>query len=294
VSDGIWKAVVPFNKHNDETGLYYNDVWVDGVFFGGSKTNVKRNTILYPDKVNFKEGSYDIIVEGIRDDVSKTTFYTWTENNGQDDLRETSGQLISPHTWKITIPFKEHNYEIDEYTTHIYTIDPHGNRTGIGVHTEVLKSVEAPTEVNLLDASYEVYAYGVKKNAISVNFPTWTDFNGGDDLANPWVQGEKVSDGIWKAVVPFNKHNNETGLYYNDVWVDGVFFGGCKTTVTAPQIGIRDILLYSPSWRIRGSVSPFLYKSRNIQLIDSTSSQIKQSTGPQLIGILPKFTGQQY
>ncbi|WP_343049831.1 GBS Bsp-like repeat-containing protein [Paenibacillus phytohabitans] len=146
VSDGIWKAVVPFNKHNNETGLYYNDVWVDGVYFGGSHTLVKRNNVQIPVKVNFKDGSYEVIVEGIRDDVSKVTFYTWTEASGQDDLKQSNGQKISAGVWKVSIPLSEHNYETGIYTTHIYTTDLHGNSTGIGVQTEVIKSVQAPAE----------------------------------------------------------------------------------------------------------------------------------------------------
>ncbi|QUL56301.1 GBS Bsp-like repeat-containing protein [Paenibacillus tritici] len=238
VSDGIWKAVVPFNKHNNETRIYYNDVWVDGVYFGGSHTLVKRNNVQIPAKVNFKDGSYEVIVEGIHDDISKVTFYTWTEANGQDDLKQMSGQKISSGVWKVSIPLSEHNYETGIYTTHIYTTDLLGNSTGIGVQTEITKSIQAPTEANLLDGSYVVYAYGVKRDALNVTFPTWTAYNGNDDLAIPLVPGEKVSDGIWKAVVPFNKHNNETGIYYNDVWVDGVYFGGSHTLVKRNNVQI--------------------------------------------------------
>lgn len=240
VSDGIWKAVVPFSKHNQESGLYYNDVWVDGVYFGGTTTVVKRNKVTLPDKVNFKDGAYDIIVEGVSEAITNMTFYTWTEANGQDDLKQNKGQKVSPGVWKMTVPLSDHFFETGIYTTHIYTTDLYGNSNGIGVQTQVYSSVIAPSEVYLLDSSYEVYAYGVKKDAKNVSFPTWTAFNGNDDLASPWVAGEKVSDGIWKAVVPLNKHNNESGLYYNDVWVDGVYFGGITTIVKTNTIIIPD------------------------------------------------------
>ncbi|AKG37643.1 hypothetical protein VK70_07230 [Paenibacillus durus ATCC 35681] len=240
VADGIWKAVVPFNKHFNETGLYYNDVWVDGTYFGGSQTVVRRNTVRIPEKVSLKDGSYDIIVEGIPENINKLTFYTWTEANGQDDLRQSGGQKLDSNTWKITIPFNEHNNETGVYITHIYTIDSYGNSTGIGVSTMAASFVQAPTEANLLDNSYEVYAYGISKEAINVTFPTWTEHNGNDDLAYPWVAGQKVADGIWKAVVPFNKHFNETGLYYNDVWVDGTYFGGSQTVVRRNTVRIPE------------------------------------------------------
>ncbi|NEN87131.1 hypothetical protein [Paenibacillus elgii] len=47
-----------------------------------------------------------------------------------------------------------------------------------------IPSVEAPAEVSLSNASYDVYAYGIAKGATSVSFPTWTEANGGDDLEN--------------------------------------------------------------------------------------------------------------
>lgn len=251
VADGVWKAAVPLSDHNNETGLYYNDVWVDGTYFGGTKTTVVRNNIITPDKVYFKDGSYVITVEGIREDVSRMTFYTWTEANGQDDLQESSGQKISSHTWKINIPFSEHNFETGVYTTHIYTTDNYGNRTGVGVQTEVVSSVEAPASINLQAGSYEVFAYGIKSDAVYVTFPTWTEYQGNDDLEYPWVAGQKVSNGVWKATVPFSKHNNETGLYYNDVWVDGAYFGGCQTIVSSATISFQDVLLFFPAWDVR-------------------------------------------
>ncbi|MNO32893.1 GBS Bsp-like repeat protein [compost metagenome] len=91
VTDGVWKAVVPFNKNKNETGLYYSDIWVDGIYFGGVTTVVKRNTVRIPEEVNLKSGSYEIIIEGIREDISKLIFYTWRESIGQVDLNQSGG-----------------------------------------------------------------------------------------------------------------------------------------------------------------------------------------------------------
>ncbi|MEK5032882.1 GBS Bsp-like repeat-containing protein [Paenibacillus sp. FSL R7-0302] len=119
--------------------MYYNDVWVDGVYFGGVSTIVKTNKVIIPDKVNLKSGSYEITIENICEDISKLTYYTWTEFNGQDDIKQSGGQKVSPGTWKITIPLSEHNYETGTYITHIYTTNPFGNSTGIGVKTILIK-----------------------------------------------------------------------------------------------------------------------------------------------------------
>lgn len=170
---------------------------------------------------------------------------------GKMICRKVVGKRYLLHTWKINIPFSEHNFETGVYTTHIYTTDNYGNRTGVGVQTEVVSSVEAPASINLQAGSYEVFAYGIKSDAVYVTFPTWTEYQGNDDLEYPWVAGQKVSNGVWKATVPFSKHNNETGLYYNDVWVDGAYFGGCQTIVSSATISFQDVLLFFPAWDVR-------------------------------------------
>lgn len=86
--------------------------------------------------------------------------------------------------------------------------------------------------IDLTTPSYDVYAYGVPASATIVQFPTWTELNGQDDLESPWIQGEKVSDGVWKATILLSKHNHETGTYYTHVYVDGKFYGEAAPTIT--------------------------------------------------------------
>src|SRR3989338_2229879 len=80
------------------------------------------------------------------------------------------------------------------------------------------------------NASHTVYAYGVS-NASAVNFPTWSDTNGQDDVV--WYSGSNQGSGTWAATIDFNRHSG-SGAYnvhvylyngnYSNVWCDTANF----------------------------------------------------------------------
>src|SRR3989344_1922485 len=61
------------------------------------------------------------------------------------------------------------------------------------------------------NASHTVYAYGVS-NASAVNFPTWSDTNGQDDVV--WYSGSNQGSGTWAAIIDFNRHNRRGAHTY--------------------------------------------------------------------------------
>lgn len=59
---------------------------------------------------------------------------------------------------------------------------------------------------------------GVKKVAV----PTWTQYNGQDDLFNDWTNtalAKQTGDNTWTYNVKVSEHGNERGIYYTDVYV---------------------------------------------------------------------------
>lgn len=106
-----------------------------------------------------------------------------------------------------------------------FQYDQNGNLTS-KKKTVTTTSIFTMDSIDLTNPSYDVYAYGVPVSATNVLFPTWTENNGQDDLKSPWIQGEKVADGVSKTTILLSKHNYETGTYYTHVYVDGKFYGG--------------------------------------------------------------------
>ena len=73
------------------------------------------------------------------------------------------------------------------------------------------------------------------KEVDRVQFPTWTEVNGQDDLAADWVHnssitGTKVGDDVYRFRVNISEHNNEYGRYVTHVYV----FDKCGNNVAIP------------------------------------------------------------
>ncbi|WP_099519200.1 GBS Bsp-like repeat-containing protein [Paenibacillus sp. BIHB 4019] len=227
VTGGIWKITIPFNEHVG-IGLYTTDIYVGNTLWNSSSTTVKQTTsIRIPTEPNLAAKGYEVYVDGVGDRVTKVQFPTWTILNGQDDLVWSEGVKVSQGTWKVWIPFSEHNYENGIYVTHIYTYDTVGNKLGISNFTvEVKEDVAAPIETSSSNASYDIFAYGVDAGATTVWFPTWST----QDQSAVWHEGEKIQNGVWKATIPFSQHIG-IGLYTTHIYVGNTFWKVSTTTV---------------------------------------------------------------
>ena len=113
----------------------------------------------------------------------------------------------------------------------------------------------APTATNIeiknvTPAGYDVYVYGVKDNGSGVNrvqFPTWTEAKGQDDIQPNWQTGEsskgtKQADGTtWVYHVNITDHKTEAGEYNTHIYAyDNLENGKCIGTqkVTIPMVKI--------------------------------------------------------
>ena len=113
----------------------------------------------------------------------------------------------------------------------------------------------APTATNIeiknvTPAGYDVYVYGVKDNGSGVNrvqFPTWTEAKGQDDIQPNWQTGEsskgtKQADGTtWVYHVNITDHKTEAGEYNTHIYAyDNLGNGKCIGTqkVTIPMVKI--------------------------------------------------------
>lgn len=121
-----------------------------------------------------------------------------------------------------------------DYNTTIYVraIDKLGNISGVSsIVLKIDKTAPSTTSVeikNVTTTGYDVYVYGVTDSGSGVNriqFPTWTETNGQDDIQSNWQTdskstGVKQSDGTtWVYHVNVADHNNEYGKYITHVYV---------------------------------------------------------------------------
>jgi GBS Bsp-like repeat. len=141
------------------------------------------------------------------------------------------------------------------FYTHVASIDNAGNISSVNT---IFSDVTAPTATsvytqNVTKDGYDVIVTGVSDDATGVNrvqFPTWTNANGQDDLLQDWmnnanVKGTDLGGGTWKFHVNRSAHNNEYGWYTTHVygWDNAGnyrFFGGVSASldVTPPTVNI--------------------------------------------------------
>ena len=119
--------------------------------------------------------------------------------------------------------------------------------------TNIDKTAPTATNIeikNVTPAGYDVYVYGVKDNGSGVNrvqFPTWTEAKGQDDIQPNWQtgassKGTKQSDGTtWVYHVNITDHKTEAGEYNTHIYAyDNLGNGKCIGTqkVTIPMVKI--------------------------------------------------------
>ncbi|HBX23514.1 MAG TPA: hypothetical protein DEF34_07790 [Desulfotomaculum sp.] len=92
------------------------------------------------------------------------------------------------------------------------------------------------------NSSFQVYANNVAdpSGVDKVLFPTWTDYNGQDDLK--WYQGTfDAANNRWNVNIDVSQHNNEYGIYkvhaYGyDTLGNKAFLGGVNVDVQQVNI----------------------------------------------------------
>ncbi|WP_051287351.1 GBS Bsp-like repeat-containing protein [Paenibacillus taiwanensis] len=227
-TSGVWRGTVIYAKHLDDLGVYTTHVYADKNMIQIANVTVENKALVTaPKQAELKDGHYQVRVSGLSDKVSNVYFPTWTEQNGQDDLKipYVKGTKSVNGDWIYTVNYRDHKNEAGNYITHVYTEDKYGNRRMISAHiTAVAASPSYPTKAKIKEKWYDIFVYGLPSTTKNVQFPTWTSANGQDDLE--WINGERVSEGGWRGRIFFDKHNEETGSYITHIYVDEKFYHG--------------------------------------------------------------------
>ena len=213
---------------------------------------------------------------------------TWTKGNVTVTLPKKSG-YTTVYTTNGTAPTKDSTKYSAAFTissnckiNYLYTDGT--NIGGAGTVNVTNIDTTAPTFVsgevkNLTTTGYDVYVYGITDTQSGVNrvqFPTWTNANGQDDIQSNWwepsntvARGTKQADGTtWVYHVNIKDHKNEVGLYYTHVYIyDNLGNSRCVFTpqITVPKV--PDITSANASF----SYNPNTWTSGSVRATTSTT-----------------------
>ena len=224
-ADGSWTYSVALSRHNT-TGTYFIHA------YGNNKKNLVAHTTAYVEKIPGPEmkaalsadGRYlDVTLTG-RGDLTQVWFPTWSQVNGQDDLRWHEAARQTDGSWTCRIALSDHS------GTGVYFIHAYGNtKKNLVAHTTVTvpqasqpsqpSQPEQPPQpvrsgmqaVLSADGRYLDVTLAGRSDLTKVWFPTWSAVNGQDDLR--WYEATKQPDGSWTCRVPLANHKSAGGFF---------------------------------------------------------------------------------
>ncbi|MEI3103699.1 MAG: GBS Bsp-like repeat-containing protein [Oscillospiraceae bacterium] len=217
-ADGSWTYSVALSRHNT-TGTFIHA-------YGNDKKNLVAHTTAYVEKIPGPEmkaalsadGRYlDVTLTG-RGDLTQVWFPTWSQVNGQDDLRWHEAARQADGSWTCRIALSDHS------GTGVYFIHAYGNnKKNLVAHTTVTvpqasqpsqppQPVRSGMQAALsADGRYLDVTLAGRSDLTKVWFPTWSAVNGQDDLR--WYEATKQPDGSWTCRVPLANHKSAGGFF---------------------------------------------------------------------------------
>ena len=228
--NGRWVAEVPLINHQ-ETGTYMVHVYNQNGLPQGllDHGTVVVDNLVQPEKPALKaalsaDGRYLNLTLTGGSGLTQVWFPTWSEFNGQDDLRWQEAARQTDGSWTCRIALSDHS------GTGVYFIHAYGNnKKNLVAHTTVTvpqasqpsqpSQPEQPSQpvrsgmqaVLSSDGRYLDVTLAGRSDLSKVWFPTWSAVNGQDDLR--WYEATKQPDGSWTCRVPLANHKSAGGFF---------------------------------------------------------------------------------
>ena len=156
--------------------------------------------------------------------VDSVKFAVWTTTN-QSDIIWFDGMANGYGSYFKDVEIARFTNRV--FTCHVYVYGTNGSVQSIAMSQRDLDETTPPviSEVDVIpdDEGYTVSCVVTDNDQVSqVRFPTWTDYNGQDDLLKDWITNDKAlgstSNGITSFRVNRSDHNNESGVYITDIY----------------------------------------------------------------------------
>lgn len=215
-ANGVYTVKVDLADHNYETGAYNTHCYAklkNGNFInvGMTDTNVTYEESVLTAVPSSDEKTVALSITNLGR-AKGVSFAVWGEANGQNDL-DWVGASQSGSTWNAKVSISDHR-EAGVYHVHCYGFIG-GRFTCIAMSGFTISPVTGTLTVDGTAANgmFNVRLSGINapSGVKNVEFPTWTDQGGQDDIV--WYTGVKQSDGSYLAKVDLGEHNFESGTY---------------------------------------------------------------------------------
>ena len=234
-ADGSYRVTIKASDHKNSLGNYRADLYVvdnDNNRHYVTETIVtvkhdKPTGIISVVNNNKDTGTFDVIIKDVYNPKGVRTVQvpTWSDKDGQDDLRWYEATRQANGDYKVSVKASDHKNSTGKYHVHLYYIQNDGSRVGVGTTT---------TEVEFRNAKTKTLASIKNVNSGAGTYTVTVDqAPQGRQIKNirvaAWSQAHQENL-YWYSATPTgmhteitvsaNNHGNEAGNYTTHVYVD--------------------------------------------------------------------------
>ena len=234
-SDGSYKAVIKASEHKNSQGkylvhaYYVNDLGKKE-YVASTATNIsisKSTGTLLIQNNNKDTGTFDVIIQDVYSPKGVRTVQvpTWSEKDGQDDIRWYEATRQANGDYKVSVKASDHKNSTGKYHIHLYYIQNDGSRVGIGttttdveVRNAMTKTQAAIKNVNATNGTYTVAVDQAPqgRQIKNIRVAAWSKAH----QENLYWYSATPTGMHTEITVSANNHGNEAGNYTTHVYVD--------------------------------------------------------------------------
>ncbi len=234
-SDGSYRATIKASDHKNEDGkynvhVYYVDQNNQRNYITETTTEVRqarRSGMILIQNNNKDTGTFDIIIKDVYNPKGVRTVQvpTWSDKDGQDDLRWYEATRQANGDYKVSVKASDHKNSTGKYHIHLYYIQNDGSRVGVGTTTTEVEFRNATTKtqaaiknVNATNGTYTVAVDQAPqgRQIKNIRVAAWSKAH----QENLYWYSATPTGMHTEITVSANNHGNEVGNYTTHVYVD--------------------------------------------------------------------------
>ena len=235
--DGSYRVTIKSDEHKNSLGNYRADLYIvdnknQHHYITETVVGVKHNKPIGTISIvnnNKDTGTFDVIIKDVYSPKGVRTVQvpTWSDKDGQDDLRWYEATRQANGDYKVSVKVSDHKNSTGKYFVHLYYIQNDGTRVGVGGTT---------TDVEFRNAKTKTQAYIKNVNSGAGTYTVTVDqAPQGRRIKNirvaAWSQAHQENL-YWYSTAPSGMHTEvqvsaanhqyQSGNYTTHVYVDYV------------------------------------------------------------------------
>ena len=154
--DGSYRVTIKSDEHKNSLGNYRADLYIvdnknQHHYITETVVDVKHNKPIGTISIvnnNKDTGTFDVIIKDVYSPKGVRTVQvpTWSDKDGQDDLRWYEATRQANGDYKVSVKVSDHKNSTGKYFVHLYYIQNDGTRVGVGGTTTDVEFRNAKTK----------------------------------------------------------------------------------------------------------------------------------------------------